>query len=141
MTDVVALAKRLFGRLRWQSVPDTITQDDLTDYIAEAIRYLYVITGRALELNEEMFTYEENGLCVAFENKLEADEIEYVLLTAQIDFLRTLQGSVDELTSYTTDAMAVTHGDKPFANLQKLIEDAESNRTKIWYKMIRFHLL
>lgn len=100
-----------------------------------------MITGRALEFNEELFTYDENGQYVSFGKKLEADEIEYILLTAQIDFLRTLQGSVDELTSYTTDAMAVSHGDKPFANLQKLIEDAESNRTKIWYKMIRFHLL
>ena len=54
---------------------------------------------------------------------------------------REAQTDVNELTSYTTDAMAVSHGDKPFANLQQTIDDAESRREKIWYKMIRYHLL
>lgn len=62
-------------------------------------------------------------------------------MTAELDLYRKAQTSVNELTSYTTDAMAVSHGDKPFANLQKTIEDAESKRERIWFKMIRYHLL
>ena len=62
-------------------------------------------------------------------------------MTAEIDLYRKVQSSVNELTSYTTDAMTVSHGDKPFANLQTTIDDAESRREKIWYKMIRYHLL
>ena len=62
-------------------------------------------------------------------------------MTAEIDLYRKAQTAVNELTSYTTDAMAVSHGDKPFANLQTTIMDAESRREKIWYKMIRYHLL
>ena len=54
---------------------------------------------------------------------------------------RKVQSSVNELTSYTTDAMAVSHGDKPFANLQTTISDAERRREQIWFKMIRYHLL
>ena len=115
MTDVVALAKRLFDRIEWQNVPDTVTRDDLTVMIADAIRYLYVVTGRALNFSEDMFTIED-GIYTIFSDELKIDEVEYVLVTAEIGFLQKVQSSVDDLTSYTTDAMAVTHGDKPFAN-------------------------
>lgn len=89
---------------------------------------------------EDMFET-DGDMYVSFSADLEPDEIEYVLVTAEIDFYRKVQSSVDDLTSYTTDAMAVTHGDKPFANLQTKIEDAERRQRQIWYKMIRFHLL
>lgn len=62
-------------------------------------------------------------------------------MTAEIQFLQKVQSSVDDLTSYTTDAMAVTHGDKPFANLQQKIDEAKERQKIIWFKMIRFHLL
>lgn len=90
--------------------------------------------------SEDMFTV-DGGMYTSFSEKLEIDEKLYVLATAEIAFLRRVQSSVDDMTSYTTDAMAVTHGDKPFANLQQKIVDAEANRDKIWYKMIRFHHL
>lgn len=45
------------------------------------------------------------------------------------------------LTSYSTDAMTVTHGDKPFANLQQMLTDLESQRNRVWHKMERYHLL
>ena len=76
-----------------------------------------------------------------FEDDLRPDEKLWVILTAVLGFYRKVQSQYDGLTSYTTDAMAVTHGDKPFANLQQKIVDAEANRDKIWYKMIRFHHL
>ena len=62
-------------------------------------------------------------------------------LNEQIAFLRKVQTTVDDLTSYTTDALSVTHGDKPYANLQQTISDLESMRRTIWYKMARYHLL
>ena len=140
MTDIMLLAKKLFDRIEWQSVPETVTQQDLTVMIADAIRHLYVMTGRALTFDESKFVYEE-GTYVSFADDLPLDEREYVILSAEIDFYKKVQTSVDELTSYTTDAMAVTHGDKPFANLQQKIEGAESRLHQTWYKMIRYHLL
>lgn len=94
----------------------------MTIIIADAIRYLYVITGRALRFDEDMFE-KDGDLYITFSDTLPLDEQEYVLVTAEIQFYRKVQASVDDLTSYTTDAMAVTHGDKPFANLQQRIGD------------------
>lgn len=140
MTDIVRLAEALFDRIEWQNVPDTVDMIDIGRYVANGIRHLYTMTGRALRFSEDMFTM-EGDMYVSFSEPLALDEREYVLLSAQIEFLRKVQTTVDDLTSYTTDAMSVSHGDKPYANLQQTITDLESMRRTIWYKMARFHLL
>lgn len=140
MTDVVALAKRLFKRIQWQSTPEDVTAADMCDYIAEGIIWLYTMTGRGDTFDDAWFGYDMDNNLISFAFDLPADEKEYVLLSAQIDFLRKNQSSVDMLTSYSTDAMTVTHGDKPFANLQQMLSDLESQRNKVWHKMERYHL-
>lgn len=140
MTDVVNLARRLFQRIEWQSVPDAVGEDELIEFVADAIRYLYVMTGRTMQFTEDMFI-SEDGLYVQFAGDLMLDEQEYVLVTAEIAFYRKVQASVDNITSYTTDAMAVTHGDKPFANLQQKIADLDVRQRMIWYKMARYNIL
>ena len=140
MTDIVLLAKKLYERIEWQSVPETVSRDDLTILIADAIRHLYVMTGRSMTFDESKF--EKDGeMFMSLADDLPLDEREYVILCAELSFYKKVQTSVDDLTSYTTDAMAVTHGDKPFANLQQKIADTEAKITQIWYKMIRYHLL
>ena len=66
MTDIVDLAKRLYRRIEWQNVPDDVTQEDLAVFIVDAIRFLYVITGRSMQFSEEMFTL-DNGLYTSFD--------------------------------------------------------------------------
>ena len=140
MTDIVLLAHKLYERIEWQNVPDPVTREDLSTLIADAIRHLYVMTGRAMTFDESKFV-KEDELYVSFADDLPLDEREYVILTAEIALLKKAQTSVNELTSYSTDAMTVTHGDKPFANLQQTIEGVEEERLRIWYKMYRFNLL
>lgn len=141
MTDMTILAKVLYDRIKWQNTPDPVTINDMTRYVADAIRHLYTMTGRALRFSEDLFTKGDEGYYTEFAEDLPLDEREYVILSAQIAFLRDVQSSVDDLTSYSTDAMSVTHGDKPYANLQQTITDLESMRRSIWYKMGRYHLL
>lgn len=64
-----------------------------------------------------------------------------MLISAQIAFYQKVQTEVDAITSYSTDALSVTHGDKPFANLQTMITDLQSRQRMIWYKMTRYHML
>ena len=140
MTDVVLLAKKVHQRIEWQEVPDSVTMEDLTVMVADAIRHLYVMTGRAQMFDESKFVFED-GAYLSFADDLPLDEREYVILTAQMSLLKKAQTSVNELTSYSTDAMTVTHGDKPFANLQQTIDGVETERLRVWYKMSRYHLL
>ena len=140
MTDMIAMAKQLLKRIEWQNVPGDVTAFDLTEYIADGIRWLYTMTGRSCEFSESMFVFDD-GLYKCFTSDLQLDEREYVLLTAMIDFLRKAQTGVDDLTSYSTDAMSITHGDKPFANIQNMLVDLQTERNRVWHKMDRFHLL
>ena len=140
MTDIVFLANKLFRRIEWQNVPETVTLEDLTIMIADAIRHLYVMTGRALSFDENKFEKEQE-MYSFFADDLPLDEQDYVITEAEITLYLKVQTAVNELTSYTTDAMSVSHGDKPFANLQQTIEGAQKRLDQIWYKMTRYHLL
>lgn len=140
MTDILALAAQQHKRIEWQNVPYDVHIDDMCDNIVRAIEHLYVVTGRALSFKEDMFVVDA-GLYTGFTQDLPLDEKLYVLLTAEIDFYTKVQTSVSDLTSYTTDAMSISHGDKPFANLQQKLIDLNEERKMVWYKMVRYHML
>lgn len=97
-------------------------------------------TGRAASFSEEMFT-RSGDLYSEFSGTLPLDEQQYVLVSAEIFFYSKVQTTVDALTSYSTDALSITHGDKPFANLQQKITDLKNDQRQIWYKMTRYHHL
>jgi len=52
-----------------------------------------------------------------------------------------VQASVDDQTSYTTDAMSVTHGDKPYEHIGQTIDRLEGELARIWYAMARYNQL
>lgn len=141
MTNVIVLANRLYRKVKWQEVPETVTHKDLVDLICDAIRKLYVISGRSAGFSDEKFSFEEDGQIVTFDDSLQIDEIEWVLLEAQIEFYKTCQSNVSDLTSYTTDAMSVTHGDKPYKNLGETIGRLTDEQNVIWTRMVRFNQL
>ncbi len=79
MTDIEnGLAKRLFDRIEWQYVPDAVGKEDMCKMIADAIRMLYVMTGRAAQFSEDMFSLDEEGNYLTFSETLELDETEWV---------------------------------------------------------------
>ena len=55
MTDLVNLAQRLHRRIKWQEIPEELTSADLIDILCDAIRMLYVISGRTFQFSEDMF--------------------------------------------------------------------------------------
>ena len=139
MTDVVALAQRLHRKINSQRTPEEVHWTDQVLWISEAIRKLYVISGRYALFSEDMFTYDESGNIESFESDLSLDEQEWVLLEAQIEFYKWVQASHDDMVSYTTDAMAVTHGNKPYEHIAATIDRLEGERNRIWYTMTRYN--
>lgn len=145
MTDLDMLAKRLFNKIKWQNTPEQIGADDLVYLICDAIRMLFVISGRTNLFSEDMFIYDEEdpdrASPVSFAYDFLIDEIEWILLSAQIEFYKTCQSNVDDLTSYTTDAMTVSHGDKPYKNLGETLDRLTDERNVVWTRMVRFNQL
>lgn len=174
MTDIVKLAQRLHRRIKWQEIPEELTSADLIDILCDAIRMLYVISGRTFQFSEDMFIdalptegeeeatdtdggeettttdggeepaavddEPEPGGCW-FTETLELDEQEWVLLEGEIAFYNMALSNVDDLQSYTTDAMSVTHGDKPYKNIKATVEDRQMKQAVVWTRMVRFNQL
>ena len=63
MTDIMKLAEALFTRIEWQSVNDPVTIEDMTGYIVEAIKTLYVMTGRAMLFSDDLII-DRGGICL-----------------------------------------------------------------------------
>ena len=139
MTDVVELAERLYKKISSQRTPEEVHWTDQVHWITEAIRKLYVISGRSALFDEDKFEYDDSGNAESFADDLQLDEKEWVLLEAQIEFYKWVQASHDDMVSYTTDAMSVTHGNKPYEHIGSTIDRLEGERNRIWYTMTRYN--
>lgn len=48
---------------------------------------------------------------------------------------------MDDSVSYTTDAMSVTHGDKPYEHIGATIDRLQKELDVIWSRMVRYNQL
>ncbi len=120
-----------------QRTPKPITIGQYGDMIMKGIRRLYIDTGRALLYDSANYSNDgEEGLM--FGEDLPIDEQEYVMLCAQINFFKRVQTDVNNVTSYSTNAITVTGADKPYAHLKDTIEDLERRRRELYYRMVRY---
>ena len=129
MTDMQKMAQELRHRTEWQDTPVELTEEDYLEIVRQAVRHLYVMTGR--------YTQYDNSS----EITLSADEYEYVLTTAEIGFYRRVQSDVNRIVGYSTDAMTITNADKPYANISQTITELLNRQRILYYKMTRFVLL
>ena len=143
MTDVVALAQKLYRAINQQTTPEQVGQIDLIYLIMDAIEELYIISGRQDRFSDDMFvlTVTEETITCTFADDLSTDEKRWVVLDAEINFFKWVQNSVDDMFSYSTDAMTVSHGDKPYKNIGATIADRKDKLDRIWYTMVRYNQL
>ena len=129
MTDMRKMAQELKQRTEWQDTPVELVHEDYLEIVRQAVRHLYVMTGRYMQ-------YDEN-IAIA----LSADEYEYVLTTAEIGFYRRVQSDVNRIVGYSTDAMTITNADKPYANISQTVNELLNRQRILYYKMTRYVLL
>lgn len=60
------------------------------------------------------------------------------MIMAQIAFFNKVKTDVNNIVSYTTDALSITNADKPYANLKDSISELERERHNVFYKMLPF---
>ena len=137
MTSITELANELQEITAWQRTPEELDQNDYEKMIVSGIKTLYIDTGRAREFSNSMIVPPEGegaeGLY--FTVDLGIDEEKYVLIVAQIAFFKKVQSDVNNIVSYTTDALSVANADKPYAHLQDTICNLENERRIVFYKM------
>ena len=116
-------------RTEWQDVPVQLTEADYQEIVRQAIRHLYVMTGRSEQYDGETAII------------LNADEYEYALTTAELAFYHKVRADVNRIVGYSTDAMSITNADKPYANISQTIAELSNRQRILYYKMTRFVLL
>lgn len=136
MTSVTALSTELESRVHLQRTEEEFTAEEYVALIEHAIRRLFVDTGRALLFDNYEFT--DDGTTITFSYDMKVDEEEYVLLCAEMAFLKIIQKDVNVITSYTTNAISVKDADKPYAHLADSIDKLENDRRELLYRMIRY---
>lgn len=136
-TVLTELISELRDNTSWQKTPLPLIDADYVNMTKRAIRQLYVDTGRASIYHSGLFTEDDDGI-VSFSEDLRADEIEYILICAQINFFKRVATDVNNIVGYVTDALTVTNADKPYANLKDTMDRLENERRIKYYKMHRF---
>lgn len=138
MTNISELAEELKEATAWQRTPDTVTDAQYEKMIVNAIKTLFIDTGRSLSFDKEKFIKNKYDEITDFDYDFEIDEEKYIMLTAQIAFFKKVQSDVNNIVSYTTDALSVTSADKPYAHLQDTISELNNERRIVFYKMSRY---
>lgn len=137
MTDVTELIDEVKDATAWQRTPETLTHNDYRKLVVNAIKTLFIDTGRTFQYHKELFVTDDQGNDL-FDYDFKIDEEKYILLTAQIGFFKRVQSDVNNIVSYSTDALTVTSADKPYTHLQDTISALENERRIVFYKMSRF---
>lgn len=135
--SVSDLASSLERKTKWQKTPMPLSEFDYVDMVKDAIKKLYIDTGRASVFHSSMFKTDIDGE-VFLQTDLPIDEEAYVMLCAQLGFFERVATDVNNIVGYVTDAMTVTNADKPYANLKDTMDRLERERRICYYKMARY---
>lgn len=134
--SLTELVEELQQRVEFQEVPREFDEDDYMSMVKYGVKHLFIDTGRESMYSEDLFI-SERGM-EYFDMELTITEIEYILVLAQIRFFGIVRTSVNAMVSYTTDALSVTQGDKPYANISGSIRELEDERHRLFYKMVDY---
>lgn len=137
MTSIANLIDELKFDVQFQSTPRAITDEEYISIVTRGIRKLYVDTGRSDEYVSIGYTTDDE-YNLYFQADLTPVETEYVLIIAKKLFYETVQSSVNTMVSYSTNALTVTQGDKPYANIANTLDKLEHERIITYYKMIPY---
>lgn len=141
MTDIGALCQQVYAKIEWQRFPPTYSDGDkevmVANAVVEAIKDMFIVTGRALQYSNYTYTYEYD-IPSEFSYTLLLDEEMYVICKAQIAIFGKVRAQYNDILGYTTNALTVTNADKPYAYISSTIGELEKQAQLYYYKMVRF---
>ena len=140
MLNISKMAEWLKEKTEWQETPAPLTDKNYLNMIIEGIERLFVDTGRSDLYNENLYVQIEDSEDYGYDYDFPLDERRYIQICAQMNFFSKVQTDVNNAFGYTTDALSVTHADKPYENLDSTLGKLEQERRIIYYKMVRYTL-
>ena len=138
--SITRLAYELRDHTAWQRTPMPLNDQDYINMVIYGLKRLYIDTARASDYDKIQFNTSDEDGEITCDIKLPIDEEAYVMLCAQINFMKKVASDVNNIVGYTTDALTVTNADKPYANIKDSIASLENERRITYYKMVRYTL-
>lgn len=139
MLNITEMANELQDITAWQETPEPLALSDYVKIVVRGVRRFFVDINHPEEYVLSLWTTDDDeNTC--YNREFDVIEEEYILILCKLGFFRKVQTDVNNTFGYSTNAMTVTNADKPYANLQKTIDDLEHERRIVFNKMIRYTL-
>lgn len=139
MLNVTELASELQELTAWQETPMPLTDADYTKIVIRAVKKFFVDINHPEEYVLSLWiTDEDDNPC--YNREFNITEEWYILILCRIEFFKRVQTDVNNSFGYTTDALAVTNADKPYANLKDTLDNLEHERRIVFNKMVQYTL-
>lgn len=139
MLNINEIAEEIQEVTAWQETPEVMDETAYLKIVFRAVKKFFVDINRPEEYNAELWITDENGV-TCYDRDFLIDEEEYIKILCRLEFFKRVQTDVNNSFGYSTDALTVTNADKPYANLQKTIDDLQQERRIVFNKMVRYTL-
>jgi hypothetical protein len=136
MVSISELAQDLKAQVEFQQTPRPMTDEEYELMVVHGLKRLFIDTGRADSYDSNKLYSIDDEL--VYDENLNINEEEYIKIVSQMQFFQTVRASVNSMVSYSTDALSVTQGDKPYANITGTLKELENERRIVYYKMVPY---
>lgn len=136
MVSISELAQDLKAQVEFQQTPRPMTDEEYELMVVHGLKRLFIDTGRADSYDSNKLYSIDDEL--VYDENLNINEEEYIKIVSQMQFFQTVRASVNAMVSYSTDALSVTQGDKPYANITGTLKELENERRIVYYKMVPY---
>ena len=139
IVSITQLAEKLKEEMEWQATPEALSDEQYADMIINGLEKLYIDTNRPTLYDKSLFILNDDGELI-YNADLPINEIAYIMLCAKMAFLRKVQTDVNNIVSYSTNALSVANADKPYMNIKDSLMEFEHERRILYYKMVDYTL-
>jgi hypothetical protein len=129
-TSLFDLRDNMKDEIALYKTPKVYTDSDYDKIIKKAAKRYYTDIGKANSWKYEFV----DGATPILTIDLTPDQEEYIEIWGQILFIDQIKRDVAKLVSYSTDALSVTQGDKPYKNLSEDRQNLKNRLLELFYK-------
>ncbi|MBK5239813.1 hypothetical protein [Clostridium sp.] len=129
MLSLDVIKTDLTNKVKFQQVPIPMTSSDYLGFVVQGLKRLYVDEGI-----ESSYSLDFNATTNIISRNLTLTEIEYITVSSEIAFRNQIKDDLSSIVSFSTNALSVSNGDKPFKNLNDIITVLESRLSKLAFK-------
>lgn len=135
-TSLTTLRDELKLRIAYQETPAVFNDTQYMRFITNGFKRLYRDIGK-----EGSWGTEYNGNTYSLSVTLDLNQEEYGLVASEIYFYDEIKKSWDTVVSYSTDALSITGGLKPYENLKGIIEEKERVLSELFLKITGYNTM